>query len=69
MKPWGRAVWPAPQSKGTGMLNLPRRSILLGLSALPFAGGTARAADTPILLRDLYNKDLSFSPLAEEKQG
>ena len=51
------------------MSNLPRRSILLGLSALPFAGGTARAADTPILLRDLYNKDLSFSPLAEEKQG
>ena len=50
------------------MRNLPRRSILLGLSALPFAGGMARAADSPVLLRDLYNKDLSFSPLAESKK-
>ena len=51
------------------MRNLPRRSILLGLSALPFAGRIARAAEAPILLRDLYNKDLSFSALAEEKKG
>ena len=50
------------------MTRLPRRSIILGLAALPFAGAL-RADEGAILLRDLYNKDLSFSPLAEEKQG
>lgn len=53
------------------MGKLPRRSILMGLSALPLAGmaGMVHAADPPVLLRDLYNKDLSFSPLAEDKKG
>lgn len=50
------------------MFRWSRRSVILGLSALPFVG-LAHAADSPILLRDLYNKDLSFSPLAEESKG
>ena len=50
------------------MTRLPRRSIILGLAALPFAGAL-RAGEGAILLRDLYNKDLSFSALAEEKKG
>lgn len=50
------------------MASFDRRSALLALAALPLATG-AFAADDPILLRDLYNKDLSFSPLAEGLQG
>ena len=50
------------------MTGLPRRTLLLGLSALPLAG-VSRAAEGAILLRDLYNKDLSFSALAEANKG
>ena len=42
---------------------LTRRGVLMTLSALPFAG-PALAAEDVILLRDLYNKDRSFSDLA-----
>ena len=51
------------------MTHLLRRSVILGLPALSFAGMARAAGDAPILLRDLYNKDLSFSALAEEKKG
>ena len=50
------------------MTHLPRRSVILGLPALSFAGMARAAGDAPILLRDLYNKDLSFSALAESKK-
>ncbi|MFV0409835.1 MAG: hypothetical protein ACK5LJ_09125 [Paracoccus sp. (in: a-proteobacteria)] len=37
-------------------------------AALPLAG-RAFAGTDPVLLRDLYNKDLSFSDLAESMKG
>ena len=49
------------------MPTLTRRHALLALSILPFAT-PLRAAEDVILLRDLYNKDLSFSALAESKK-
>lgn len=57
------AARPYTHSKGFKMPTLTRRHALLGLSLLPFAA-PARAADDVILLRDLYNKDRSFSDLA-----
>lgn len=55
------------------MIRLTRRQTVLGLvtaTACPVVGLTrAAASDGPVLLRDLYNKDLSFSPLAEGLQG
>lgn len=47
---------------------LSRRNTLLGLAAAPFARA-ARAERAPILLRDLYNKDRSFSDLATGLAG
>lgn len=49
-------------------MSLSRRTLLLTLPALGLAR-RARADDGPILLRDLYNKDRSFSPLAESLAG
>jgi hypothetical protein len=45
-----------------------RRQALLLLPALALAPRLARAEE-PIRMRDLYNKDLSFSPLALENAG
>lgn len=50
------------------MTLLTRRSALAGIAALGLTRA-ARADSGPILLRDLYNKDLSFSDLAEGLQG
>lgn len=50
------------------MTLLTRRSALAGIAALGLTRA-ARADSSPILLRDLYNKDLSFSDLAEGLQG
>lgn len=47
---------------------LTRRATLSLLAALPIAG-RAFAGTDPVLLRDLYNKDLSFSDLAESLKG
>lgn len=47
---------------------LSRRMMILGMTALPFAR-PAYATDRPVLLRDLYNKDLSFSALATGMRG
>lgn len=46
--------------RGQGM----NRRTLLGLAGLALLPGRGFAADAPIRLRDLYNKDLSFSDLA-----
>lgn len=50
-----------------------RRTALLCLAALAAAtrplAALAQAADGPTLLRDLYNKDLSFSDLAQGLEG
>lgn len=40
-----------------------RRAFLAGLALAPFA---ARAEDAPLRMRDLYEKDLTFSALARE---
>lgn len=47
---------------------LSRRLALISMIALPFLR-MAHASGGPVLLRDLYNKDLSFSPLAQELEG
>ena len=46
-----------------------RRSLLAALPALILAPRVALAAAEPINLRDLYNKDLSFSDLALAAEG
>ncbi len=47
-----------------------RRTLLAALPALALAPRAAPAAEeTPIRLRDLYNKDLSFSELALSLEG
>ncbi|MDO5641131.1 MAG: hypothetical protein Q4G26_01910 [Paracoccus sp. (in: a-proteobacteria)] len=52
------------------MRPLTRRHALLTLATLPLAGRAAVAAgDDTILLRDLYNKDQSFSDLALGLKG
>ncbi|SDD21881.1 hypothetical protein SAMN05421538_101132 [Paracoccus isoporae] len=53
------------------MLTLSRRRLLLSLAASPLAAAptVARAGDGPILLRDLYEKDRSFSALATGLEG
>lgn len=45
-----------------------RRSLLISAAALPLAA-PALAKGGPIKLRDLYNKDRSFSDLAQENEG
>ena len=45
-----------------------RRTLLAALPAL-LGARTAMADDTPVKLRELYNKDLSFSVLALSRQG
>ena len=45
-----------------------RRHFLAALPAVPL-GGMLRAEDAPIRLRDLYNKDLSFSDAALAAKG
>lgn len=50
------------------MLPLTRRTAMLSLCALPFAH-RAQAKEDSILLRDLYNKDRSFSDLATRLKG
>lgn len=45
---------------------LTRRATLTGLLTLPMM---ARANDAPMRLRDLYNKDLSFSDMAQNLEG
>jgi hypothetical protein len=44
------------------------RRFLLALPALA-AARSVSAADAPVRLRDLYNKDLSFSPVALAAEG
>ncbi|WP_168217488.1 hypothetical protein [Paracoccus liaowanqingii] len=54
------------------MTRLSRRLILSLLPALPLAAalpGGVRAQDAAIRLRDLYNRDLSFSDLALSNEG
>ncbi|MFN3526544.1 MAG: hypothetical protein ACK4YU_10675 [Paracoccus sp. (in: a-proteobacteria)] len=54
------------------MLRPSRRRLLSLLPALPLAAvlpGTLRAQDGPIRLRDLYNRDMSFSDLALSQEG
>lgn len=46
-----------------------RRRTLLGFAALALVPARLAAAETPIRLRDLYNKDLSFSDLALSLAG
>ncbi|WP_208997647.1 hypothetical protein [Roseibium algicola] len=50
-----------------------RRQLIAGLGLAPFAGNllpdTACAADAPLKLRTLYNKDRSFSDLAHSLEG
>ncbi|NKX64950.1 hypothetical protein HEP89_12585 [Labrenzia sp. 5N] len=50
-----------------------RRQLIVGLGLAPFAGNllpnTACAADAPLKLRTLYNKDRSFSDLAHSLEG
>ncbi|WP_229004854.1 hypothetical protein [Roseibium aggregatum] len=50
-----------------------RRQLIVGLGLTAFAGhllkGTASAADAPLKLRTLYNKDRSFSDLAHSLEG
>jgi hypothetical protein len=49
---------------------LTRRAFCLGTCAVSLASPTlALAADGPIKLRDLYNKDRSFSDLADSLKG
>ncbi|MBB97466.1 MAG: hypothetical protein CML68_23060 [Rhodobacteraceae bacterium] len=50
---------------------LTRRTLLAASAAALACPGLARAADTdaPIKLRDLYNKDMSFSDLAQSLEG
>ena len=50
------------------MFPFSRRSALLAMLSLPFATAI-HAEEDPVLLRDLYNKDLSFSPLATALTG
>ena len=45
-----------------------RRTFLVGAAGLAFAS-PARADNGPVLLRDLYNKDLSFSELARSLES
>jgi hypothetical protein len=45
---------------------LTRRAFTLAFMSLPVA---VRAADAPIKMRDLYDKDLSFSDLATSLEG
>ncbi|ULB12281.1 hypothetical protein ORIO_21045 (plasmid) [Cereibacter azotoformans] len=45
------------------------RRKLLALLPLPLLATPLRAAEDPVRLRDLYNKDLSFSPLAMSREG
>ncbi len=49
-------------------MTLTRRSLMAALAMLPLAR-TVLADDGPVKLRDLYNKDLSFSDLAEGLKG
>lgn len=54
------------------MSRLSRRTLLSILPALPFAAalpGRGQAQDGQIRLRDLYNRDLSFSDLALSQEG
>lgn len=50
-----------------------RRQLIVGLGLAPFAGhlltDAAGAADAPLKLRTLYNKDRSFSDLAHSLKG
>lgn len=50
-----------------------RRQLIAGLGLAPFAGillpNTSCAADAPLKLRTLYNKDRSFSDLAHSLEG
>lgn len=47
-----------------------RRALALGAGALVgVSGAGALASDAPLRLRDLYEKDLSFTPLARERAG
>lgn len=50
-----------------------RRQLIVGLGLTAFAGNllpdTASAADAPLKLRTLYNKDRSFSNLAHSLEG
>lgn len=50
-------------------MTLTRRSALLSLLATPLAFTAQAQEGAPVLLRDLYNKDLSFSDLAEKLKG
>ncbi len=45
-----------------------RRSLILASTAIPLFGTGVRA-EGPVKLRDLYNKDLSFSQLAQDLEG
>ena len=45
------------------------RRRMLGLAGLALLPGHGFAAETPIRLRDLYNKDLSFSELARSLEN
>ena len=45
-----------------------RRSLILSATAL-LAAGPASSQDGPLRMRDLYERDLSFSALARELQG
>ncbi|WP_138465641.1 hypothetical protein [Poseidonocella sp. HB161398] len=46
-----------------------RRLFLAAALAAPFLARPALAAETQLKLRELYNKDRSFSDLAQELQG
>lgn len=46
-----------------------RRSFLAGATSVALFSVSARGADGPIRLRELYNKDLTFSDLAREREG
>lgn len=54
------------------MRNLTRRSLISLVSAAPFVltmPGRIRAQEGPIKLRDLYNRDMSFSDIALSNEG
>lgn len=46
-----------------------RRTVLAGLAGLPLLAATPTRANDPLRMRDLYNKNLSFSDLAQSLEG
>ena len=68
MKHWQARIGPAPAQEPSTVPHLDRRNAL-NLTAAALVAPSSSLADGPIRLRDLYDRNGGFSPLARDHKG